>query len=167
MNSKLLAVHVLRTYAWEALESNNVLSRIKGKVPIIPIEDEPNISDEGKAYIVYGFSESINGKLWQEVSGQMIFRVTSPTFAEFGHILNIVSRTFEDSDLAVPSINEWSTNYPDGVLHGIRFTRTELSFIESPDAPDEEGGNINGIVNIGYSYVTHQVIKRYKGGQWI
>jgi hypothetical protein len=150
LSNKIVAAHVLRLYVWEMLKVNEVLSEvtINGKtiIPIVPVQDEPELRDSGKAYIIYGWSENEENNVENIQRGNMAFRI----IAEDG----------EDETAA--SVNWWSTVYPNNALVGLRFTWVKTILVESADPAATEGGQVEGNVMVGYRYVSSQQVKTFQ-----
>lgn len=162
MDNKILPAHVLRLYVWALLEAEGVLTKIGDLIPIAPIEDEPKFVASGQAYIVYGYTEMPGTELDQNRRGNFSMRVSAPSFGQLGHVLNTIARAFESCDVSVPNVNAWSSDYQTGLLVGIRFTDIEMTYLEGGEPPNSEGGPTEGVINLGYEYITQQRTKVYR-----
>ena len=174
LSNKIVAAHLLRLYVWEMLDANNAISTITTKdretgedivwIPIIPVEDEPELRDSEKAYIIYGWSEN-DERGDEEVSrGNVAFRIIAEDTNQLSHITSVLSKGMDNEDETANSVNHWSTNYNDADLVGIRFTWIKTVLIESADPASEEGGEVEGNVMVGYRYVSSQEVITYKPG---
>lgn len=152
MASKILPAHVIRLYAWEVLKLNTSMEVIDNLVPIIAIEDEPQISDAQKTYIVYGYSESNDARLYEKRRGVVAFRIKARRFGELGEITNTLSRAFENCDISAAQVNAWKAEYDGNIFKDIRFTSIETIYVEG-GVPDDEGGPLHGIVNVSYEAI--------------
>lgn len=157
MASKILPAHIIRLYAWDVLYNNTSMTLINGAVPIIPLEDEPQISDAQETYIIYGYSESNDPRLYEKRRGVVAFRIKARTFGELGQITNSLSRAFENCDISAAQINAWKAAYTGNIFKDIRFTSLETIYVEGGVA-DDEGGPLHGIVNVSYEAIINDPI---------
>lgn len=178
ISDKILPAHILKMYVWEVLKRNTSMTQIPITVvrpdnsqvivnvdPIVPEEDEPKFDGKKEPYIVYGYVEDFS-RPYPERSGNFSMRVTAETFAELGHILNVISRAFEREDITAAEINEWTSRAAPVDLIGIKFTHVKTTYVEGGTPPETQGGRIEGLVNVSYRYITHQEVLTYKNGAW-
>lgn len=169
-NNRISAAHILRLYLWELLKREELLSEISygtGKInPVIPIEDEPKVAGSGKSYVIYGWAENQAGDLREIRNGAFTVRVVAPTFSDVGEITTTISRAFELQDESAAHVNAWSSDFPGGAFIGIRFTFLDVTFVQSPEAPETEGGPASAVLNIQYRYITRQSAIAYVNGEW-
>lgn len=161
MNNKIQPAHILRVYTLNLLRQSINMENINGYEPIVAVSDEPRISDSGKTYIVYGYSDVEGTRVSEIRRGTISFRVISSSFAEVGEITTTISRAFDLEDESARNVNEWSSRYPNGVFNGIRFCSIKSSYVDSPEPPETEGGPVEGVIMISYSYITKQESKQY------
>lgn len=166
VNNKIIAPYIIRLYMWELLQANGNLEKIRDFIPIVPLNDEPDLSDSGKNYLIYGYSENYRGSLPEIRTGIFAVRVTANTYAELSGITNTISRAFETRDVAAANVNLWSSKYSSGQFVGIRFTDLDITYIENGDAALAEGGKSETTINISYNYITQQVVKTFNGTTW-
>lgn len=168
LSNKFVAAHALRLYTWDMLSHNNVLSLVpvngKDKIPVIPVEDEPEFRDSGKAYIIYGWSENEDNSVRPIQRGNIAFRIIAEDTNQLSHITSVLARGFENEDETANSINAWTTNENDGVFIGLRFTWVCTILVESADPATAEGGQVEGNVMVGYRYVSSQQVITYNPG---
>jgi hypothetical protein len=162
VNPKYIAPYMLRSYIWDVLKANTSLTEAdyslthdasKGLIPIVPLAEEPEISQFDKPYIVYGYSESPTADVYAMRRGNMAFIIYSTNFREISQIANIITTTFDRADDAAKDVNAYTTAVPD--YRGLRFGYVQVSFVEggSPEeAPSSEGGRQSAAVNIRYEY---------------
>ena len=156
MADKVIPAHILRMYAWETLQVNGQLQLINGKVPIIPLEDEPDLADSHMSYIIYGYSENNDARIPEMRRGSLVFRIKARSFGELAVITNVLTRAFEGLDIAAHRINTWKTKdeYAN-VFKDINFKTTEAIYVEGGYPEDSEGGPLIGVVHIVYTVVIH------------
>jgi hypothetical protein len=168
ISNKTVAAHILRLYAWEMLRENGALSKITvggiDLIPIIPVEDEPEFRDSGKAYIIYGWAENEESNVEGIKRGNLAFRIIAEDSNQLSYITSILSKGLCGEDVAAESVNWWSSSYQDADFIGIRFTWIDTILIESADPAIAEGGQVEGNVMVGYRYVSSQHVKTYKPG---
>lgn len=168
ISDRIVPAHILRLYTWDVLSHADALTLVNGKVPIIPLEDEPELSDAGKPYAVYGYSENDGGRLEQIRQGVFALRVISQSTGDLDRIISIVSRAFESTDIATEALNRF-TDAHSADLEGIRFTFARTSFVESADPAETEGGPVEATITISYRYINRlpvPVAESAQGGLW-
>lgn len=153
ISNKILPAHIIRLYLWDLLQQETGLKKVNGLVPILPIEDEPKVADANETYAIYSYSENDTSDSEQIKEGIFALKVSAPTFSELGRLLNVVSLAFESSDIGTEVLNYYSTQYENQALHGIRFVHAKTAYVDGGDPADTEGGEIYGVVNIGYRYI--------------
>jgi len=174
ISNRIIPAHILRLYIWDLFKNNTGLQEVNGLVPIVPIEDEPKLEQSGQTYFVYGFAESQSGPFQEIKRGIFSLRYSTQNFSTVGEITTTISRAFENSDHASKQVNLWSSNYggdsvtdplrgsADNPFIGIRFTSLEVTYTEGGEPPDSEGAPIEGIINIGYNYISLQTVKQFR-----
>jgi hypothetical protein len=148
----IVPAHILRLYVWQVLSEQEVLELINNKNPIIPLEDEPELSDAGKNYIIYGYSENDLSGVEYMRQGVVAFRVVAKNSNDLSRITNILAKAFESADIATEAVNIFSTQFDNDVLVGIRFANIKTAYIESMDPESSEGGPVQGTVTLSYRY---------------
>lgn len=170
ITNKIIAPHIIRLYCWEILQQETGMSKINSLVPILPVEDEPKVSESGMTYAIYGYAENESaGDNNQIRYGTFSLRVIGKTYAELTQLINVISLAFESTDIATEALNRFSSRYPGAALEGIRFTFAKTSYIEGGEAAETEGGPVDGIVNVSYRYINRiqtPVLESIKGGLW-
>lgn len=169
ITDKIVPAYIIRLYLWEILRENEALELVSGKVPIIPLEDEPELSDAGKPYAIYGYSENEAIGIDAIRRGTFAFRVIATTSGQLDRIQSIVGRAFEDCDIATEGLNRFSTQFGTGELVGIRFTYAKTSYVMSAEPSETEAGPVEGVITIAYSYINHLPIPipdTATGGLW-
>lgn len=167
MNNKILPSHILRLYTWDLLKNNTDIELVNGLVPIVPLEDEPRLSQSGKPYLIYGFSESNNVKDYPIKSGHLSFRVVTYTLSDMAEYLNVLSRAFEHGDQSAYHVNLFSSAVNNGLFVGLKFTYIFVTYLESPTPAETEGGQLEGVINLEFNYLSHSTVKQYQPtGVW-
>jgi hypothetical protein len=171
MRMNILAPHILRLYTWNLLMNNTALTTIAGRdgtqlIPIAPVNDEPDLRDSGSSYIIYGFAEQ-EPDMSVLHRGTMSYRIVARTFADLSEIMAVISSGFEIEDMTASNINLWSSQYGGGIFIGTRFTSCCVTYSEAADAQEQEGGPIEGLINIRYNYVVDKPVKTFQpNGTW-
>lgn len=161
MRLNVLPPHLLRLYVWALLDANDVLELVPGQngkmlIPVAPVSDEPDLRNAGKAYIIYGFAENEYTRLPVVHTGTLSMRVIAPTFAELSAVIATLQMAFEIEDEAAGRVNEWTTDQT--ALQGCAFTSICVTYIEAADANEQEGGPLEGLVNLRYNYIIEKSI---------
>lgn len=153
MDTRIAPAFLLRKYIWEVLKVNTDMAEADygNLVPIVPVAEEPEITEYDKPYIVYGFAShpAEPGNHFKK-RGSMTFVVYSTKFNEITDILNILETTFEREDEAARDVNAFTSRTPGFV--GLRFGTISLGFNEGPAPEEQEGGRQSGLLNIRFEY---------------
>ena len=168
-NNKIQPAHIIRVYTLNLLRQSLNLADVNGYEPILAIQDEPRVADSGQTYLIYGFSDVEGGRVSEVRRGSVSFRIISSSIAELGEITTTISRAFDLEDRSARAVNEWSGQYQNGIFRGIRFTSIKSSYIDTPEPDEKEGGPVEGIIMVTYSYVTEQEAKQYdlRSNSWM
>jgi hypothetical protein len=162
---------LLRQYAWALLKYNDTFVsnsspqrretwdelNYGGLVPIVPLADEPELSDFSGPHIVYGYTGDTTGDHWMESSGTMTFAIYDDNFRRLGRTLNVLQAAFERADDAARDVNSFCSSltldngatYP---FRGLRFGCIEIGFIEGGTPENQEGGRQSALLNIRFDY---------------
>lgn len=153
--TKIIPAHIIRLYAWDVLQHNTPLTLIDGIVPITALQDEPQIADAQKTYLVYGYSENSHPSLYEIVAGVVTFNIKARKFSEFGQITNALSRAFERCDISAAQMNQWAHVKSTELavpLDNIHFTMTEVIYMDS-NPEGSEGGPKTGMLSVSYECI--------------
>lgn len=169
ITDKIIPPYIIRLYLWDILREEEALELVSGKVPIIPLEDEPELSDAGKSYAIYGYAENESLDVDAIRRGTFAFRVIATNTGQLDRIQAIVGRAFEDCDIATEGLNRFSTQFGTGELVGIRFTYAKTAYIANAEPSENESGPVEGVITISYSYINNLPIpipSSATGGLW-
>lgn len=165
MKSEVTPSLVLRAYMWQLLKANTNMDELdyqsdenpNGLVPIVPVSEEPELTQFNKPYLVYGYAHNPSRDLYHYRSGSMTLVVYATTFREIGDILSLLQLVFERHDEAAENVNLWSSTIEP--FRGIRFGSIHMGLLESgtpedndQDTEQTEGGRMSGLINIRYEY---------------
>lgn len=159
MDTLMNPAYLLRSYTWELMQQNELMSAddYDGLVPIVPLSEEPEISETDKPYMVYGYGIDNSGDLHARKRGSVTFAIYDQNFRRLTQIVNVLQAAFERQDEAARDVNLY-TSTKTGYL-GMRFGYIRLGFIEGGTPEDTEGGRQSALVNITFEYyVDYDVI---------
>ena len=151
------ATYALNSYTWKLVEANLGWAKWKGVPPIIPVQQQPEIMQSGKAFIVYGSAIHQPGHLYQHKKEAVSYMVYAPTATEVNRIVNLLSDTFERQDVAAEDVNNWLVTEADGrgSHRGVYFTSIKTTMSQKAEDPsDEEAGYFAGLVLVEMNYTT-------------
>jgi hypothetical protein len=170
ITDQIIPAYIIRLYLWQILLEAEALTLINGKIPVIPLEDEPELSDAGKSYIIYGYAENEATIVDEIRRGTFAARVIARNTNELDRIISIISRAFESPNIATEGLNRFSTAYANDALIGIRFTYAKTGHTEGFNASPAESGPVEGMLTITYRYINHlptPVPEGISGGLWV
>lgn len=152
-------VYFLRGYAWGVLKANTDMDEgdYGGLVPIVPLAEEPEISQYDAPHIVYGYALNSTGDLYARKFGSMTFAIYDTNFRTLTKILSVLTAAFERQDETARDINEWSSTIPE--FAGLTFGAVSIGFVEGGTPEETEGGRQSALINIRFEYhVDYNVI---------
>src|ERR671929_2351404 len=152
MANVMSPIYLLRSYAWAVLKANTSMdeSDYGGKNPIVPLGEEPELSNYSGPHIVYGYSLNPSNDPYVQKNGSMTFIVYSQNFATITNILMILEEAFGRWDDSASDINDYTSRTPEFV--GIRFGTVNVGYMEGGSAREQEGGRVLGLINIRFSF---------------
>lgn len=152
------AAYALNSYTWKLLEANLGWKKVLGVPPIIPVQQQPEMLQSNRAFIVYGSAIHPASHLYvlkKEAVSYLIYG-TGPT--EVNRVCNLLSDTFERQDEAAYDVNEWLAEealHRNGGHRGVFFTTVKATMVEKAEDPaDDEGSYTSGLVLIEAEYTT-------------
>lgn len=154
------AVYALNSYIWKLVEANLGWTRWKGVPPIIPVQQQPEIMQSGKAFMVYGSAFHPPTHLHQHKKQAASYMIYGRSATEVNRIVELIYETFERQDLAAQDVNDWlatEAQHRDGGHRGVYFTTVTSTMAEKAEDPsNEEGGYFAGMVLLEMKYTTDE-----------
>lgn len=152
------AVYAINSYVWKLLEANLGWERWKGIPPIIPVQQQPEIMQSGKAFMVYGSAIHPPTHLYQHKKSAVSYMIYAPSSTEVNNIVQLLSDVFERQDWAAHDVNDWLSTEAESRESGHRgvyFTTISSTMAEKAEDPaDQEGGYSAGMVMLEMKYTT-------------
>ncbi len=154
------AVYALNSYVWKLLRVNLGWTEWNGVPPVIPVSQQPEIMQSGKAFLVYGSAIHPASHLYQHKKEAVSYMVYATSATEVNKIVNLLTDTFERQDEAAIDVNDWlalegEPGNRTGGHRGVYFTTVKATMAEkAEDAAEEEGGYAAGMVLIEMQYTT-------------
>lgn len=146
-------VYALRSYIWALLKANEPTtwkeSEYGGLVPIVPLNEEPDLSEFDGPRIIYDFSIGDPGTLYARGRGSMTLAIRDHNYRRLTRTMNIVQAALERNDESARDVNDWIEAFAD---FDISFGTISIGFAESGTPETEEGGYMVGIVSIDYDF---------------
>lgn len=148
----LVPAYLLRQYAWQLLKRNTDMeeSHYGGLLPIVPVSEEPELTEFNKPYLVYGYALNSSNDVSARKNGSMTFAVYDDDFRTLTRVLNILTTAFERHDESATDVNAFTSTIPQFV--GIRFGTISVGFVEGGTPEETEGGRQSGLINIRFEY---------------
>jgi len=153
MDTVVSPAYFIRLYAWEVLKRNmgDVWDEENygDLVPIVPVAEEPDLSEFTGPHIVWGYASDSTGRLFAQNGGSVTFAVYDDDFRRLTKTMNILQAAFERQDETARDINKYSTS-KGGAFIGVRFGSVWIGFVEGGTPEDSEGGRQSALININY-----------------
>lgn len=150
------AVYALNSYTWKLLEANLSWTRWNGVPPIIPVQQQPEIMQSGKPFIVYGSAIHPPEHLHALNKEAVAYMVYATTATEVNKICNLLSETFRRQDESADDVNDWlviEAGSRTGGHRGVHFATVKTMMVEKAEnAAEEEGGYFAALVLIEAKY---------------
>jgi hypothetical protein len=153
MDVKYSPIYLLRSYVWAVLKANTDMkeSDYGGLVPIVPLAEQPELTQYSRPFITYGYTLSATGRLPAIKRGSMSFVVYSANFGELTKVTNIIEHALGRTDESARDVNYYKATQA-GVFQGIRFAEIHTSLVEGGSPPVTEGGRQSAVVNVSFTY---------------
>jgi hypothetical protein len=164
IDARYSPVYILRNYVWDVIQANTDLSTADygGLIPIVPMMEEPELTQYSKPYIVYGYLLAGTNPLPAIKQGNMTFVVFSQSFGTLTQITNIIEHSLGRMDESAKDVNRYKSQIPAYAGHDkIRFGEIHTSVVEggSPENEDGEGDRQTAIVSVAFTYfIDHDII---------
>lgn len=152
-NWKTAAAHGINKYVWKVIQEELSWTKIGALTPIIPVQEQPEMTNAKQPYIVYRYSTQPYGTDWYTCIEQCTYVVYSSSETEIREAVNLLTAMFKRFDESAQQINDWidSNGNADNKAYDYKYVRVNMS-----SAPEEvettEGGRAGGIVVIQYMY---------------
>lgn len=161
LDPTLAPVYLIRAYTWELLKKNDPdvwkESNYGGNVPIVPLSEEPELSQYPGPHIVYGYANDGSGDLYARRRGSVTFAIYDQNFRRLTKTMNILQTAFEREDEAARDVNAYTSTKPQFL--GLNFGYIRTVFVEGGTPEDNEGGNQSALITISFEYhVDYDVI---------
>lgn len=168
MTSKTVhPVYALIDYAFAVLQRNDPdtwnKSLYGGLVPIVPLNEEPELSEFDGPRIIYDFTNTETGTMYFKGRGTVTFAIRDHNYRRMTRAMNILTESFGRFDESAHDVNEFIelNKAQTGVDFNLSFGHIRVPFAESGTPETEEGGMMVGIVNIAFDYFTeYDIITR-------
>lgn len=152
----LAPAYLIRSYAWKLLKNNygEVWDEANygGKSPIVPVAEEPELSEYSGPHIVYGYALDATGTLPERKSGSVTFAIYDTNFRRLTKTLTILQTAFERQDEAARNVNAYTSSIPQFI--GTTFAFINIGFVEGGTPEEAEGGRQSALINIRFEYHT-------------
>lgn len=153
-------VYVLIDYAYAVLNANDPevwdKTKYEGLIPIVPLNEEPELSEFSGPRIIYEFSNQETGSMHFRGRGSMTFAIRDHNYRRLTRAMNILQESLGRFDESARDVNEFTDALRNRVINpvdfDISFGHIRVSFAESGTPEEEEGGMMVGVVNVSYSY---------------
>lgn len=152
------ALYALNSYVWKLVEANLGWARVSGVPPIVPVQQQPELMQTGKAFIVYGSAYHPPSHLYQHKKEAVSYMIYATSATEVNNIIDLLFDTFERQDVAARDVNDWLVEEAKpgnrtGGHRGVYFTSVKSTMAEKAEDPsEEEGGYFAGMVLIEMQY---------------
>jgi len=158
-------VFALIDYTWAVLKANDpeVWQETKygGLIPIVPLNEEPELTEFDGPRIIYDYSTMDPGTLYARSRGTVSFAVRDFNYRRLTRTLNILTEAFGRLDESARDVNDWLDRNKVRVNFDVSFGSISVPFVESGTPESEEGGMMVGVIGLEFDYFTeYQIVTR-------
>lgn len=150
------ATSALNSYVWKLLESNLgwTKSNYKGIVPIVPLAQQPELLQIGRAFLVYGSNSQQATHLYALKGESVAYTIYATTVVEANKIAQLLTDAFERQDVAAADVNDWlyTEQQATGNNRGVSFGSIRTTLAQKAEPADEEGGFVASFVLLDVRY---------------
>lgn len=147
-------IYALRSYVWGVLKANYpdvwTEANYDGMIPIVPLGEEPELSEFSGPHIVYGYALDGTADLWARGTGSMTFVIYDQNFRRLTKTMTILQTALGRSDETARDINRYTSTID--YFHGVSFGFVNLGFTEGGSPEETEGGRQSALLNIRFDY---------------
>ena len=154
----------LRSYIWAVLKAEEpqtwIESNYGGLVPIVPLNEEPELNEFPGPRIIYEYALQERGDMYYRGRGSMTFAIRDNNYRRLTRTMNIIDEALSRQDESAHDVNDYLDRMAASTVNdfNVSFGNIRLSFAESGTPETEEGGPQVGVVNVTFSYFTEFVI---------
>lgn len=149
-------VYALIDYAYAVLHANdgNTWDKAKygGLIPIVPLNEEPELGDYDGPRIVYDYSMTDSGSLYARGRGTVSFAILDHNYRRLTRAMNILQESFGRLDESARDVNDWIDRNKVNADFDVSFGFIRVPFAESATPETEEGGRQVGVVGLAFDY---------------
>lgn len=161
MDTAVSPAYLIRSYAWEVLRANDPgtwnKDKYGGLIPIVPLAEEPELSEYDGPHIVYGYANDPTGDLPARKGGSLTFAIYDQNFRRLTKTITVLQTAFERKDETARDVNEYTSSLAPFI--GITFGFIDIGFVEGGSPEESEGGRQSALVNIRYEYHVDYAVK--------
>lgn len=157
-NIDVAPAHVIRQYVWALLRSADFATwteaKYGGLVPIVPLNEEPELDEFDGPRIVYEYTHRNTGTAHYRGLGNMTLAIRDNDFRRLGRTMNTLETALGRLDESARDLNDFIDRMKTdkNVVYGISFGYVEIGFSQSGTPEREEGGRMVGIVDLNFDY---------------
>lgn len=173
MDTTVSPAYLIRSYAWALLKANDPdtwdETKYGGLIPIVPLAEEPELSEYDGPHIVYGYANDPTGDLPARKGGSLTFAIYDQNFRRLTKTVTVLQTAFERKDETARDVNEYTSWVTSSALDadenpikpfiGITFGFIDIGFVEGGSPEETEGGRQSALVNIRYEYHVDYAVK--------
>lgn len=152
----LNAVHAANHYLWSKLQSELgwSSSNYSGLTPITVAQQQPEFTGFDKPFIVYSYSVDPIGTSTWEKSETCAYSIFSADEEDIRKTINLMVSLFKDYDESADRLNSWINSNLTTKYKKFDFKYVRLMAGSGSQPAEQEGGRMDGLVVINYTYTT-------------
>ena len=155
------AAHVVNMYLWQKLQAELPLrwQPVAGlETAIIPAQEQPELTESGKNYITYIYSDQPSKDLYALQSQDLSWILFSPSAGTISSTIALCRDLFGRWDDSAKELNNWmrTAAFPTDYAQWYKryyFKTMQVTGTTSSQPSTDEGGTKDGLVTVTYSFV--------------
>lgn len=154
MSDQLVAASVIKGYAQWLLVNNLGWNKADygGLDPIIPFNDEPKLIQYDEPYIIYGYTESVDTRIYMLNNGTLTFVIRSKFLSDINRVSKVLIEAFRRWDESARDVNSYMKSTSTAEFDNILFQSTNIAYVEPGSEEKTEQGRVSGMLTINYTY---------------
>lgn len=165
----LSGVHPIRRVLWALLkqelgwqESDYSLKdgSVRGLIPIITPQQQPELNATGKPYIVYNYAQQPSSVQYWMKEEQATFIVYGITEEQVRRVLNLADQYFSMYDVSADYLNWWIQDHGTAAHKKLHFKWIRVASTIGAGPSEEEAGRQDGVFSLRYTYTDDNLLQQ-------
>ena len=145
--------HVIRAFLLDKVRTRLGWTDVNGLAPIAPSQQEPELTNSDKPFMIYAYSTQPYGVMWELCADSVAYTIYSDNPVEIRRAMSYMVDLFKRQDWAAAEVNGFISSSTVQEFKAFDFKTISVT-ASSSDGAAQEGGRKSGFVSIRAEY-TH------------